>query len=91
MFGMKDLPGLCHVASYAEGVHVADQFGIFEVCFFHIGYFGVAVKAGLLKNFFFGIQLSMGIVSLVLVFIVTFKTDTNIGIVGCAPEKFLLF
>jgi hypothetical protein len=73
------------MASYTEGVHVADEFGILMVCMFFIGYFSVAVKAGLFKNFFFGIQLQVGIVPLVLVFIVALETDASHGLIGCAP------
>ena len=40
---MKGLSGLQGVASSAEGVHVSDEFGVFEACKFFIGYFSVAV------------------------------------------------
>ena len=43
VFGMKGLSGLHGMASDAEGVHVSDEFGIFEACMFFIGYFRVAV------------------------------------------------
>ena len=82
---MKGLSGLYDMASNAEGAHVADEFGILKACMFFIGYFSVAVKAGLFKNFIFGIQLPVGVVSLVLVFIVALETDASHGLIWCAP------
>jgi hypothetical protein len=91
MFGMEGLSGFYHMASDAQGGHVPDELGVPKASMFFIWYFCVAVKAGLLHNFSFGIQLPVGIVLLIVGLVVAFVTDRHHGVIGCIPQKFLLF
>jgi hypothetical protein len=82
---MKGLSGLYDMASYAEGAHVPDEFGVSKAGKFFVGYFSVAVKAGLLHNFSFGIQLPVGIVHLIVGLVVAFVTDSHHAVIGRTP------
>ena len=91
VFGMENLFGFSGVASYTESLHIADEPGIFKAGNFFIGYLSVTVQTGLFINFFFRIQLQMGIVHLIVGLVVAGVTDSHHGVIWRPPQKFLLF